>query len=218
MILSPPEIRKQRPLQGPLYSAVTFPSSLAAGEHQGVAGTSPWDSHALLAHHSENFMASSSSLSQAISVPLRFRIANGLVHNPSGGFEHEKRPRRYVASSGLGDELAFYTQAIRQALEAEQLSYARSLLAAIPLNLASTEQVEGLRKVLAPPTVTRTQVHDVDRTQEFMWLKTESHKYRGQWVAIEGDRLVANSHNLRELREILSNLKPTPSVLIHRVV
>lgn len=217
MILSPLQTRKERHLQGPLSSAMTFPSSLAAGEHQGVAGTSLWDSHALLARHSEKLMASS-SLSQAISGPLRFRIADRLVHNPSSGFEHEERPRRYEASLGLGDELAFYTQAIRQALELEQISYARSLLAAIPRNLASTEQLEALRKVLAPPTVTRTQVHDVDRTQEFMWLKTESHKYRGQWVAIEGDRLVANSHNLRELREILSNLKPAPSVLIHRVV
>ncbi|HMV48513.1 MAG TPA: DUF5678 domain-containing protein [Blastocatellia bacterium] len=34
-----------------------------------------------------------------------------------------------------------------------------------------------------------------DRTREMAWLKEHQHEYAGQWVALDGDRLIAASAN-----------------------
>jgi hypothetical protein len=38
-----------------------------------------------------------------------------------------------------------------------------------------------------------------DRTKEAQWLKEHSKEYAGQWVALEGDQLIAHSFNANEV-------------------
>ena len=40
-----------------------------------------------------------------------------------------------------------------------------------------------------------------DRTREHEWVKTHKQEYAGQWVALDGDRLVAASPSRLELSE-----------------
>lgn len=39
----------------------------------------------------------------------------------------------------------------------------------------------------------------LDCTRELRWLKEHRHEYIGQWVALDGDRLVAHGTNGREV-------------------
>lgn len=55
-----------------------------------------------------------------------------------------------------------------------------------------------------------------DRTLEWEWIKNHQDEYAGQWVALEGDRLVAARSNRMELSEALK-LTQANRPLIHRM-
>jgi len=74
-----------------------------------------------------------------------------------------------------------------------------------------------LREVLAPPKVTISAVRDTDRSAEFEWLRTQSSPYRGRWVALVGQELVASAPSLKELRAQLAALPSVGKPLIHRI-
>jgi len=56
-----------------------------------------------------------------------------------------------------------------------------------------------LSAVLAPPKTKKSDKRDMDRSAEFRWLDENSTKFRGQWVALVGGRLVASSDTLKKL-------------------
>jgi hypothetical protein len=47
------------------------------------------------------------------------------------------------------------------------------------------------------PKVRRAQ--PIDLSREMKWLKEHRHEYMGQWVALDGDRLIAHGPNAREV-------------------
>lgn len=110
-----------------------------------------------------------------------------------------------------------FVMAVRGLIEAEQLVPAREMLAAAPTHILTDPLVARLRSILAPPVVKRVQRRDVDRTREYEWLGTDSHKYRGRWVALDGEHLLAVASSLRELREQLKTVAFTHPPLLHRV-
>ncbi len=110
-----------------------------------------------------------------------------------------------------------FVMAVRRLIESEQLVPARQMLAAAPTRILTDPLVARLRSILAPPVVKRVQKRDVDRTREYEWLRTDGHKYRGRWVALDGDRLLAVASSLRELREQLKTVAFTHPPLLHRV-
>ena len=110
-----------------------------------------------------------------------------------------------------------FVMAVRRLIEAEQLVAARQMLASAPTHILTDPLVTRLRSLLAPPVVKRVQRRDVDRTREYEWLETDGHKYRGRWVALDGDRLLASASSLRELREELKTVAFTHPPLLHRV-
>lgn len=114
------------------------------------------------------------------------------------------------------DVLSFL-MSVRQLVEEEQLTAARKLLDAAPIHIQSDAQVARLRFLLAPPIVSRIAKCDSDRRREYEWLQTEGSKYRGQWIAVRGNELLASAANLRDLRRMLVSITVTPPPLIHRV-
>lgn len=74
-----------------------------------------------------------------------------------------------------------------------------------------------LREVLAPAKVRKSDVRDVDRSQEFRWLKTHAAEHQGQWVALLGENLVASAEILRELLAQLDELQLDGKPLIHHL-
>lgn len=110
-----------------------------------------------------------------------------------------------------------FVMAVRRLIETEQLVTARQMLAAAPTYILTDPLIARLRSILTPPVVKRVQKRDVDRTHEYEWLGTYGHVYRGRWVALDGDRLLAVASSLRELREQLKTVAFTHPPLLHRV-
>jgi uncharacterized protein DUF5678 len=54
----------------------------------------------------------------------------------------------------------------------------------------------------------------IDCSREMQWLKEHRHKYIGEWVALDGDRLLAHGPNAHEIYDKARALGvPVPSVL-----
>ena len=47
--------------------------------------------------------------------------------------------------------------------------------------------------------IIRTDAPFIDRTQEYEWLKKHQHEYRGQWLALMGDQLIAHGAEYRAI-------------------
>lgn len=74
-----------------------------------------------------------------------------------------------------------------------------------------------LVKVLSPPKIRKSDRLDVDRSSEFRWLRENSSKFQGQWVALVGNGLVASASSLAELLAQLKSNPPVSSPLIHHL-
>ena len=55
-----------------------------------------------------------------------------------------------------------------------------------------------------------------DRTREFNWIEEHKHEYAGQWVALDGDRLVAASPIQQEVWDAVKTDDATLP-LVHRI-
>jgi hypothetical protein len=53
-----------------------------------------------------------------------------------------------------------------------------------------------------------------DRTSERQWVKDHKHEYAGQWVALEGDRLVAASFVQQEVWDAVDATSPNPPLVL----
>jgi hypothetical protein len=106
---------------------------------------------------------------------------------------------------------------IRELLENERVSEARSVLHEALLNQPQDEELQRLRTVLAPPKVRRSSALDVDRTKDFQWLSENGAKHRGYWVAVYDGELVSEAASLDELLGRVSELALARAPLIHHI-
>ncbi|MBI2160203.1 MAG: tetratricopeptide repeat protein [Candidatus Rokubacteria bacterium] len=124
-------------------------------------------------------------------------------------------------SSTLFDEtrskLVPYLALVRSLLERDEIAAARNVLDAVPLDASDQPEMRRLKRLLAPPRVTVSRARDVDRTREYRWLQDHWQEHRGQWVAVDGDSMLASAGSLKELRETLKALNVTRPPLVHRI-
>ena len=71
--------------------------------------------------------------------------------------------------------------------------------------------------ISAPPIVKTVPVVDRSREAEFAWLREHAHKYPGQWVALDGVRLLAAGPHLRDLLCRLTTADRKRNPLFHRI-
>lgn len=114
-------------------------------------------------------------------------------------------------------KLVPYLALVRRLLERDEIVAARNVLDAVPLEISDQSETRRLKRLLAPPRVTVSRARDVDRTREFRWLRDHWQDYRGRWVAVDGDTVLASADSLKELREILKALNVTRPPLVHRI-
>ena len=180
---------------------------------------------------SGNFFAGSYTHSTAISEALDLDIVSTLA--ASSSLLGQVRPyllkttrkiwslERDVRSSALFDQressLVPYLALVRSALERDDLNTARMALDAVPLNISDELEVRRLQNLLAPPRITVSAARDVDRTREYRWFRNHWQDYRAQWVALDGDRVLAAASSLKELRETLKQMNLARPPLLHRV-
>ena len=209
--------------QGALPSAIvphveTQVSTLAAGESQTMtAKVCHWDIESLARRSIRRDIPIKGSLCGDIgALTDTLAISTRVPLNALASF-HGAINAWNMIPARTSREIVSYTQAITQALEAEQLSSARTIFHAMPPWLTGDPRLSSLGQVLALPVVHPSAKRDTDRSGEYDWLKTQGHKYRGQWVAIEGSRLLATAPTLRELRNQLRTFHHDRSPLVHRI-
>lgn len=59
------------------------------------------------------------------------------------------------------------------------------------------------------PEVRSSRLGTVDFTKQHEWLRQHRHEYAGQWVVLDGDRLVGHSKNGKEIVEIVRQARAT---------
>ena len=106
---------------------------------------------------------------------------------------------------------------VRDLLQKEQITAARRLLHLLSADVLDDPAMERLRRALAAPVVRASEHRDVERRDEYGWLRHHAGEYRGQWVALAGNRLVAHAPTLRELRARLSAETIDRPPLLHRL-
>ena len=114
------------------------------------------------------------------------------------------------------DESELYVPRIQKLLEMADLRGARKLLAEARERGSSESDLEQLERLLAPPRQELRPASDFDRSAEIHWLEEHREEYRGQWVALLHDELLAHG-TLDEVRAALEAQPPKARPLLHRI-
>ncbi len=108
-----------------------------------------------------------------------------------------------------------YAARIRALIEGDRVVQVRALVSeALEANPHDAELLI-LQEVFKPPRARPRQITDADRSQEFDWILANRDAYRGRWVAIQGDDLVADAPSFAELQSRIKNLEK--ALLVHRI-
>ncbi len=121
-----------------------------------------------------------------------------------------------VSEKPIGTTLP-YSSLLKTLIDEEHIDAARRLLSVALSEIPHDVHLLALASLLGRPAITKTQASDVNRSREFRWLRTQASAYRGKWVAVDGDTLVAEADSLRELLETLRTSKRSRPPLVHRV-
>jgi uncharacterized protein HemY len=122
-----------------------------------------------------------------------------------------------AAQVAQNHETELYVARIRELLEDARLKAARELLAEA-LSAGSREPgLDRLLKLLSPPRQRTSAVKDVDRSAEFRWLAEHGEEYKGQWVAMLGEGLLAHAPTLDELLAQLKTVPHKGHALLHHI-
>jgi hypothetical protein len=114
------------------------------------------------------------------------------------------------------DAHELFVPRIRRLLEERaDIRGARRLLAEAREHGSLEPELEEFEKLLAPPTYKLTPAEGLDRSSELQWLREHAKEYRGQWVAVLQDRLLAHSPILREVTRHLEEVAPGAPALLH---
>jgi hypothetical protein len=106
---------------------------------------------------------------------------------------------------------------LRDLIENERIVEARELLSKAIKEHGESPELLTFRTVLAPPEATTLDIQDVDRRQELQWIAANRQAYRGRWVAVRGNRLVADAASFGELQRRISEVACDAPPLVHRV-
>ncbi|MBI3920011.1 MAG: hypothetical protein HY318_01235 [Armatimonadetes bacterium] len=135
-------------------------------------------------------------------------------------FEKGERDLAFSTMDELLDVMATpsnYLRALRILLRQGEAYTARLLAVKAHQRFPSNARIAKIYKVLRPPTARYTTGKAIDRSREIQWLREHREEYKGQWVVLSGDRLVAASEDLSEALEEAKNDKLEERPLLHQV-
>lgn len=113
------------------------------------------------------------------------------------------------------EETRSYTERIRELLEQDRVQGARKLLAEAIERGAQEKDLPILQRVLAPAKFLGfSDERDPDRTPEMNWLAAHRNDYRGQWVALAEDLLLAHSKDIRDVDSAVKSMTLTRRALL----
>ena len=116
------------------------------------------------------------------------------------------------------EEPRSYVERIRELVEQDRVGAARKLVAEAVAKGAQEEKLRYWQEVLAPAKVLGVGLISLEsgRTREERWLEENAGAYRNQWVALDGDTLLACAPTFSELMKVLDEIKPVRRPLAYR--
>jgi len=103
---------------------------------------------------------------------------------------------------------------IHEHLRAGQIRIAQSLARDAATRYPEDPEVKKACRILFGGEATSRPKTGRSLRDEYRWLKSPPDEYRGRWVALIGEEVVAVADTLAKLREVLpSNLERTPLVV-----
>ena len=92
---------------------------------------------------------------------------------------------------------------VKHLLDKQKIRDARRALEIGSIRYPANRQIARLLQTIAPGRVSPTGRASSGRELETAWIKQHGHKYRGKWIALDEDHLIAFAATLKEL---LANL------------
>ena len=127
------------------------------------------------------------------------------------------RSARLATAFQTSDDPESWVASIRCELESGAVRKAWRLATEGAARFPGHEELDRLSRLLAPPVVTRGSGNVPDMSKAFQWLKENASKFRGQWVALSPEGLIAASPDYDELLRIVRSLDQSASPLVHFV-
>lgn len=113
---------------------------------------------------------------------------------------------------------AGYLDRLRDLVEREHVSSARELVQEARRRYPKDPALARWHDLLSPAKLLkRGPASGVDRTAEIQWLDSHGAAYRGEWVALSGERLLGHSRNLQELRGMLERSSADQRPFLHYI-
>ncbi|MCY4314861.1 MAG: DUF5678 domain-containing protein, partial [Roseovarius sp.] len=105
---------------------------------------------------------------------------------------------------------------VKHLLNQQKIRDARKALELGSIKFPENREIANLLCVVSPGRVVEIDRVSIGRHREISWIKQHGHKYRGKWIALDGDVLVAFAENLRELdgKIVILHQKEQP-VFVH---
>lgn len=145
---------------------------------------------------------------KSFEAPTASVLGSGAKQRPEDLDDRVQVPHDGVTEGATGPS---YASVIWRLVERQELRAARRLLAQLP----DSQEYAEIRLLLRPPTTRPSRRQDVDRTAEYGWLRVHAREYKGRWIAVHGNALLASAGTLKELRMALNALELASRPLIH---
>lgn len=110
-----------------------------------------------------------------------------------------------------------FVEAIRSLLASGQAGAARRTVAEGAARFPNHPWLEKTNRIINPGRIVSKPADAPDRTREFAWLREHSVRYRGQWVALVADELLASGQELEDVLQELRARGLESQSLVHHI-
>jgi hypothetical protein len=110
-----------------------------------------------------------------------------------------------------------YVELVRSLLANGEAGAARRVAAEGAARFPDHPWLEKTDRVINPKAIIATSGGAPERTREFAWLRENSARYRGNWVALLGDRLLASGRELANVFQEIRSQGLESKALVHHI-
>lgn len=110
-----------------------------------------------------------------------------------------------------------YVETIRSLLANGEAGAARRTAAEGAARFPDDPWLKKTHRIINPNRITSEPADAPDRTLEFAWLREHAARYRGRWVALLKDELLASAPNLETVLNKIRERDLEARALVHRI-